>query len=162
MPMTPETAGGDPRGAKTVSCVICGKETETQKTFVCKRCRKAPLCYEHLDREYKACSACAAEERLTLYHNLTIQQGNMKSFLRLTQFIFSLTVIFYGIKRFFYEWVPDFLKVNVFVDYLFLWGGISLAGMALSYVILISQGQKIREMEDKIQDHKAYTKYLRR
>jgi hypothetical protein len=52
--------------------------------------------------------------------------------------------------------------VNVFFDYLFLWGGISLAGMALSYILLISQGQKIRAIEDKIQDHKAYTKYLRR
>ena len=78
------------------------------------------------------------------------------------QFILSLAVIFYCVKRFFYELVPDFLKVNVFFDYLFLWGGISLAGMALSYVLLISQGQKIGEIEEKIQDHKAYTKYLRR
>lgn len=160
--MTPETVSPDPRETKAVSCVICGKKAENQKTFACKRCRKAPLCFEHLDREYKVCSACAAEERLTLYYNLTTQKRNVKSFLRLMQFIFTLVIIFYGVKRFFYELVPEPLKVNVFFDYLFLWGGISLAGMALSYILLISQGQKIRAIEDKIQDHKAYTKYLRR
>jgi hypothetical protein len=160
--MTPETDSPDPRGTKAASCVICGKQTESQKTFVCRRCRKAPLCFEHLDREYKACSACAAEERLTLYHNLVTQKRNIKSFLRLMQFILTLVVIFYSVKRFLYELVPDPLKVNVLFDYLFLWGGISLAGMAMCYVLMISQGQKMRDLEDKIQDHKAYTKYLRR
>jgi len=115
-----------------------------------------------MDREYRVCSGCAAEERLTLYHNLTTQKRNVKSFLRLMQFILTLVVIFYGIKRFFYELVPDPLKVNVFFDYLFLWGGISLTGVALCYIILISQRQKIREIEDKLQNHKASTKYFRR
>jgi len=160
--VTPETVSSDTREAKAVSCVICGKQTESQKTFVCKRCRKAPLCLEHMDREYKVCSGCAAEERLTLYQNLATQERNVKSFLRLMQFILTLVVIFYGVKRFFYELVPDPLKVNVFFDYLFLWGGVSLAGLVLCYIILISQEQKIREIEDKIQDHKASTKYLRR
>jgi len=64
--------------------------------------------------------------RLTLYHNLTMQKRNVKSFLRLMQFILTLVVIFYGVKRFVYELVPDFLKVNVFFDYLILWGGVSL------------------------------------
>lgn len=160
--LTPEITSADTRGGREVACVICGKKTESQKTFVCKRCRKAPLCFEHMDREYKACSACAAEERLTRYHNLTMQKRNVKSFLRLMQFILTLVIIFYGVKRYLYELVPDLLKVNVFFDYLFLWGGVSLAGMALCYVLLFSQGQKAREIEDKIQDHKAYTKYLRR
>jgi hypothetical protein len=115
-----------------------------------------------MDREYKVCSACAAEERLTLYHNLTTQKRNVKSFLRLMQFILMLVIIFYGVKRFLYELVPDFLKVNVFFDYLFLWGGISLAGLALCYIMLISQRQKLREIEDKIQDHKASSRYRRR
>jgi hypothetical protein len=150
------------RGDKAAPCVICGKQTESQKTFVCKRCKKSPLCFEHMDREYKVCSACAAEERLTLYHNLTTQERNIKSFLRLMQFILMLVIIFYGVKRFLYELVPDFLKVNVFFDYLFLWGGISLAGLALCYIMLISQRQKLREIEDKIQDHKASSRYRRR
>jgi hypothetical protein len=160
--LTPEITSADARGGNVATCVICGKQTEGQKTFVCKRCRKSPLCFEHMDREYKVCSACAAEERLTLYHNLTMQKRNVKSFLRLMQFILTLVVIFYGVKRFVYELVPDFLKVNVFFDYLILWGGVSLAGLVLCYIIQISQRQKIREIEDKIQDHKAYTKYLRR
>ncbi|HXX53262.1 MAG TPA: hypothetical protein VEI28_01685, partial [Thermodesulfovibrionales bacterium] len=58
--------------------------------------------------------------------------------------------------------IPDFLKVNIFFDYLILWGGISLAGMALSYIVLISQGQKIRELEDKIQGHKTSSRYFSR
>jgi hypothetical protein len=160
--LTPETTSPDTRGGKATTCVICGKQTESQKTFVCKRCRKSPLCFEHMDREYKVCSACAAEERLTLYHNLTTQKRNVKSFLRLMQFILMLVIIFYGVKRFLYELVPDFLKVNVFFDYLFLWGGISLAGLALCYIMLISQRQKLREIEDKIQDHKASSRYRRR
>ncbi|HXX80802.1 MAG TPA: hypothetical protein VEI46_04585, partial [Thermodesulfovibrionales bacterium] len=124
--------------------------------------KRTPLCFEHMDREYKVCSACAAEERLTLYHTLVTQRGNVKSFLRLMQFILSLVVIFYVVKRFLYGLVPDFLKVNVFFDYLVLWGVISVAGLALCYSILISQRQKIREIEDKIQDHKASSRYVHR
>jgi len=150
------------RGGNAVTCIICGKQAEGQKTFACKRCKKRPLCFEHMDREYKVCSGCAAEERLTLYHNLTTQEKNVKSFLRLMQFILTLVVIFYGVKRFLYGLVPDFLKVNVFFDYLVLWGVISVAGLALCYSILISQRQKIREIEDKIQDHKASSRYVHR
>ena len=151
-----------PREGKAVTCVICGKQTESQKTFVCKRCKKAPLCFEHRDREYRVCSGCAAEERLTLYHNLITQKKNVKSFLRLMQFILTLVVIFYGVKRFLYDLVPDFLRVNVFFGYLILWGGISLTGVALCYMILISQRQKIRELEDKIQLHKTSSRYFHR
>jgi len=147
---------------KAVTCVICGKKIQGQKAFACKRCRKTPVCFEHMDREYKVCSGCAAEERLTLYHTLITQERNVNSFLRLMQFILALVVIFYGVKRFLYELVPDLLRVNVFFDHLILWGGISLAGVAFCYILLISQRQKIREIEDKIQDHKASTKYLRR
>jgi len=150
------------REGKRVTCVICGKQTASQKTFVCKRCKKAPLCIEHMDREYKTCLGCAAEERLTLYHDLTVQTRNVTSFLRLTQFIFTLAVFFFGVKRYLYGLIPDFLKVNIFFDYLILWGGISLAGMALSYIVLISQGQKIRELEDKIQGHKTSSRYFSR
>jgi len=150
------------RESKAVTCIICGKQTESRKTFVCKRCKKAPLCFEHIDREYKVCTGCAAEERLTLYHSLTTQERNVKSFLRLMQFILTLVLIFYGVKRFLYELVPDFLKVNIFFDYLLLWGGVSLTGAAFCYILLISQRQKIREIEDKIQDHKISSRYFQR
>ena len=150
------------REGKAVTCVICGKQTVSRKSFACKRCKKAPLCLEHMDREYKVCSGCAAEERFTLYRNLTTQKKNVKGFLRLMQFILILVVMFYGVKRFFYELVPDFLKMNVFFDYLVLWGVISLAGVALCYSILASQRQKIREIEDKLQEHKASSRYFHR
>ena len=151
-----------PPEGKAVTCVICGKQTESQKTFVCKRCKKAPLCFEHMHREYKVCSGCAAEERLTIYHNLTTQKRNVRSFLRLMQFILTLVIIFYGVKRFLYDLGPDFLKVNVFFDYRSIWGGISLAGTALCYILLLSQRQKFKEIEDKIQDHKTSSRYFHR
>lgn len=147
---------------RTVQCLICEKFTEKEQTFICRKCRKSPLCFEHLDNEYRSCSGCAAEERMKLHKNLMREEVSVRSFLRLTQFIFILIAIFFVIRRLFYEHVPDFLKVNIFFEYLFLWGGVALSGMALCYIMLLSQRQKIKEVEDKIQSHKVYSQYIHR
>lgn len=160
--MLPDITRGGINEGKTVKCIICEKLTESQKTFTCRRCKKSPFCFEHMDSEYRVCSGCAAEERMKLYDSLTRQEGSIKGFLRLMQFILVITVIFFGAKKFFYELVPEFLKVNILVEHLFLWGGMALGGMLLCYVLILSQRQKIREIEEKIQDHKTYSRYLHR
>lgn len=148
------------QGKETVRCIICEKHAEKQKTFTCRKCRKTPFCLEHLDAEFKLCSGCAAEKRMGLYNNLIRQEGSIKAFLRLIQFIFVVVAVFFVVKQLFYEHVPEFMKVNIFFENLFIWGGVAAGGMVFCYVLLYSQRRKIGEIEEKIQSHKVYSRYV--
>jgi ribosomal protein L37E len=143
-----------------VKCLICDKSLESRKTFTCRKCGKSPFCFEHLDREYKACSGCAAEERMRVYRNLVSQERSLRGFLRFTQFIFILAVLFFAVDRFFNEQIPEFLKGSVFFAYVFFWGGAALFGMVLCYALILSQKQKMKEVQLKIQSHKMDSRYM--
>ncbi len=80
--------------------------------------------------------------------------------MRLMQFIVIFIAVFFAVKNFFYEYVPEFMKENVIFGSLYLWGGIAICGIALSALLLRSQKQKIKEIEDKIQSHKARSRYI--
>ena len=144
----------------TVKCLVCEKTAEPQKMFMCRSCRKSPFCFEHLDGEYRICSGCAAEKRITLYHDLLVQERSVRGFLRFTQFIVVLAVFFFSFDRFFHEYIPDFVKGSVFFEYVFYWGGAAVAAMGLCYVIIVSQKQRMRDVDDKIQSHRAHSRYL--
>ncbi len=158
-------AGGsaqtDPKFA-VVKCLICEKSIESQNTFTCKRCRKASLCFDHLDREFRLCSGCAAEERIRVYNNLIGQERSLRGFLRFTQFVFVLALLLFALDRFFYEYAPDFLKTNVFFErdlYLYF-GAAAAVGMAFCYALIIPQKQKMKEIKEKIQRHKTDSRYM--
>ncbi len=146
--------------ASVVKCLLCEKSLETRRSFACGRCKKSPFCLEHLDSEYRVCSGCAAEKRIELYHAIMMQGKSVKGFLRFTQFMFMLAAVFFVFDRLVNEHIPEFLKGSIFFDYVFYWGGAAVAGMALCYVIILSQRQKMKEVEDKIHSHKVHSRYL--
>jgi hypothetical protein len=152
--MQPQTVGS------VLRCLLCEKPVENQRFFTCRRCKKSPFCLEHLDQEYKVCTGCAAEERVRLYRDIVRQERSVKGFLRFTQFVFMLAAMFFAFDRLANEYVPVFLKESFFFEYVFYWGGAAVVGMALCYLIIFSQKQKIREVEDKIQSHKVDARYL--
>jgi hypothetical protein len=51
--------------------------------------------------------------------------------------------------------VPDYVRENVFVEHPFLWGGLTLLGMALCYLSVLSQKKHIEMIEGKIHGYKA-------
>lgn len=145
-----------------VTCLICEKPLESQKAFTCRRCRKSPFCFEHLDREYKVCLGCAAEERMRGYRALVGQERSLKVFFRFTQFVVVLALFMFAFDRFFSDQIPESLKSNIFLEYdLYLYfGGAALAGMVFCYVLILSQKQKMKEVQDKIDGHKTDSKYM--
>jgi len=150
-PMQPETNGS------LVKCCLCEKSLESRKSFACKGCKKSPFCLEHLDPEYKVCSGCATEERIRLYNNLLRQEKGVKGFLRLTQFILVMAIIFLAARNLVHEHIPEFIRENMFFEYVFVWGGAAALGIILCYVIISSQKQKMKEIDGKIHDHKVYS-----
>lgn len=116
----------------------------------------------HLDTEYKLCPGCATEQRIKHYNDLLRQERGIIAFLRLTQFIFMVSVILFAADRFSYDLYFEVLSANIFHEYLFLWAGASIFCVIVCYILLFLQKQKMRLMEDKIQDHRISSRYMRR
>jgi hypothetical protein len=150
------------REGSTSVCILCGEKIERQKSFTCRKCRKTPFCLDHLDREYKLCPGCAAERRIKYYNDLLRQEKNIKAFLRLAQFVFMVSAVLFVAGRFFSDYVPEILKDNIFYNHLFVWGGMAIGAMFLCYILVASQKQKVRGIEEKIQDHRVDSRYMRR
>ncbi|HWR59726.1 MAG TPA: hypothetical protein VN328_12640 [Thermodesulfovibrionales bacterium] len=147
---------------KTPVCFLCNEKIEKHKSFTCRKCRKTPFCLDHLDREYKVCPGCAAERRIKNYNDLLGQEKAVRAFLRLAQFIFMVSAFLFAAGRFFDDYVPEILKENIFYKHLFVWGGLAIGGMLFCYVILYSQRKKVSEVEEKLQDHRVDSRYMRR
>lgn len=116
---------------------------------------------KHLDGEYKLCSGCAFEKRVKLHKDLLQQEKSLRGFLRFAQFIFIFSTILFSASRLFAEQIPDFVRDNIFFEYLFFWGGVAVIGMATSYFLLLSQKRKIQEMGDKIRNSTADNRFSR-
>jgi hypothetical protein len=138
------------RKENPLKCAYCEHSIDDLRHFSCKKCRKSPLCIEHLDREYKTCTACAAEKRIRLYHDLQAQEKSLKGFLRLTQFIFLFVAVLFTASRIFPEHFPDYLKGSVFFEYIYLWGTLSALTMLIIYFLRSSQRRKIDKLDQTI------------
>jgi len=147
------------QGIAELKCLICEKPVERQKTFTCRRCRKSPFCFEHLDREYKTCLGCAAEERMNVYRALVGQERSLKGFFRFTQFVLFLAILFFTADKFYQEYIPEFLRGSVFFEYVFYLGGAAVTGMVLCYVLILSQRQKMKDVQEMIHRHKTDSRY---
>ncbi|HXX53521.1 MAG TPA: hypothetical protein VEI28_03015 [Thermodesulfovibrionales bacterium] len=143
----------------TAVCRACEQEIGKRGSFTCKQCRKSPFCLEHLDREFKVCPGCAAEERIAFYSNLVRQERNLTAFLRFSQFIFIVVAILFAAGRFFRSSIPSYIRDNVFFEYLFLWGGLAALGMVCCILFLPGQRKKIREIDGSIRGPREYRKY---
>ncbi len=147
------------KNAPTVKCLICDRLVERGKTFTCRKCRKSPFFFEHLDPECKICSGCAVEEMIRPSNSLLRQEKGVRGFLRLNQFILLVAFVFVAAAKLFHEHIPEFISGNIFFEYVYVWGAAAVVGIVLCYIVVASQKQKIKEIEGKIRNHKAYWRY---
>lgn len=143
-------------------CPLCEKYTEHVKTFTCKKCKKTNLCLEHMDPEHKTCSGCAMEGRVILQNNIERQINGIKGLLRLLQFIFIAAAILFSSKKLLYDHLPEFIKESIFLEYVVLWGVISICGMALCYIFILLQKQQLTGISDKVHNQKIQARYINR
>jgi hypothetical protein len=143
------------RGRDTVKCLYCERYVDAGKTFSCRRCRKKPICLDHRDREYGVCSGCAAEARIVRYRDLLGQEKSLRSFLRLSQFVFMVGAFLFAAKRFFAEHLPAYIAENPFLQYPLIFGGTAVAGIVFCYACLSSQKGKLAQVEQEIHRHRA-------
>lgn len=147
--------------AGKVACIICERFIEENKTFTCINCRRSSICLEHFDQEYKVCSGCATEKRLTLYNDLQRQEKSIKGFLRLTQFIFLLFAVLFACSKLIPDYIPEYIKGNIFFEYSFILAGISVIGIVLFFIFKSSHKSRLAELNEKIQDYRRFKKYSR-
>jgi len=161
MPAERKTTRPETSETATVICIGCDKPVEREKTFICRRCKRSPFCFTHLDREFKICSGCAFEKRVGLYNDLLKQEKSLRGFLRLMQFIFLLSAILFSGTRLFVERVPDLVRDNIFFSYVYVWGALAVVGMGFCYVLLFSQKQKASALNVKIHETTAEKRFSR-
>jgi hypothetical protein len=144
-----------------VKCIGCDKPVEKAKTFMCRRCKRSPFCFTHLDQEFKICSGCAFEMRVRLYNDLLKQEKSLRGFLRLMQFIFILSALLFSGTRLFVERIPDLVRDNIFFEYVYVWGALAVIGMAVCYMVLFSQKQKAAALNENIHATTAEKRFSR-
>lgn len=135
------------RKEELVRCSVCDVYLEGDKGFICSRCRRGPLCKIHRVPRRRECASCVYEMQKKDLNNLRVQEHNLKSFLRLLQFLFLVFAIFFIALKTGIPEVLDSLRSSIIMDGLGYLGGLSVVGYLIFYGILYNQRQKISEME---------------
>lgn len=119
--------------------------------FICKSCRKKPLCPTHRDEEYRGvCIRCASTLRAKKLADLRAGLSSIKAFLRLMQFLFLLFAVMFIVERLMPGMAPEFLLENFLVKYLYVWGALSALGFVVMYVVYLGQKSSVSRLETEI------------
>ena len=77
------------------SCTICDAYLKNGEGFICPKCRRGPLCRNHRLSGNKLCTSCVYDVKAEEMTALRAQEQSIKGFLRMTQFLFLLSVILF-------------------------------------------------------------------
>lgn len=130
-----------------LTCKICGSYLRKEEGFTCPRCRRSPLCRSHRAPGRKECTGCVLEMKTRELRDLQKQEHNIRSFLRLTQFVFLVFAIFFISSKTGLAETVSFLRNNIIMENLGYLGGLSASGYILFYIILYNQKSRIRKLE---------------
>lgn len=145
-----------------VQCVECGQYMNQFAAFICKSCRRKPLCPTHKDEEYRGlCARCAGAMRIKKLAEMREGLRSIKGFLRLLQFVFLLFSIIFIAKQLIPGLTPPYILDNFFVDYLYIWGSLSAVGFVAMYIIYLSQKGSVNRLETEIES-KRIAAYVHR
>jgi uncharacterized protein (DUF983 family) len=131
-------------------CSVCDIYLEGEKGFICPRCRRGPLCKSHRVLGRRECASCVFEMQRKDLNDLKTQEHNLRSFLRLLQFLFIVFAIFFIALK---TGIPEVLNIvesSVITMGIKYVGGLSVAGYVLFYGVLLVQRRKIAEMESEM------------
>ena len=131
-------------------CPVCEVYMKKTEGFICSTCKRGPLCKKHKVIRSSECASCVYDRKRKGLLLLKEQEMNLKSFLRLLQFLFLVFAIFFIALRAGLEDTVDFLHSSFLKDGLLYLGGISVLGYIVFYFILYNQRGKIQEVESEI------------
>jgi len=128
-------------------CLVCDVYVHPEESFVCPRCKKAPLCRRHRVPGRKECASCVFDIRKKELMALNGQETSIKQFLRFLQFIFLVfAVLFVALKFGLGEYV-ELLREPVLAKYLLYLGIIPVLAYILFAALLYNQRGKIADAE---------------
>ena len=78
-----------------IRCSVCDVYLEGDKGFTCPKCRRGPLCKSHRVARRRECASCVYEMQKKDLNDLKTQEQNLRSFLKLLQFLFIVFAIFF-------------------------------------------------------------------
>jgi hypothetical protein len=128
-------------------CPVCDVYVTREEGFICPRCRRGPLCKSHRVPGRRECASCVFDMQNKELIALREQEQSLNSFLRLLQFLFLVFAVLFVALRTGVTEVLDFLQDSVITAGFGYMGVLSVVGYAIFYLLLLSQRQKIREME---------------
>jgi hypothetical protein len=131
-------------------CPVCEVYMKKTEGFICSTCRRGPLCKKHKVVRSTECASCVYDRRRKDLLLLKGEEINLKSFLRLLQFIFLVFAVFFIALRAGLGDAVEFLKSSFIADGLLYLGGIAVFGYIVFYFILRIQRGKIQEIESEI------------
>lgn len=131
-------------------CPVCEDYMKKTEGFICSTCKRGPLCKKHKVAKSSECASCVYDRRRKALLLLKEQEMNLKSFLRLLQFLFLVFAVFFIALRAGLEDTVEFLRSSYITDGLLYLGGIAVFGYMVFYFILYIQRGKIQEVESEI------------
>jgi hypothetical protein len=133
------------------SCTICDAYLKNGEGFICPKCRRGPLCRNHRLPGNKVCTSCVFDVKAEEVGALRAQEQGIKGFLRLTQFVFLLSVIFFVVMKMRLSEIEEFMEHAWITDYVvYIMGGVGVVGYVLFYTILYGQRKRINQLESEI------------
>lgn len=107
------------------------------------------MCRTHRFPGERECSGCVMEIRAGELTSLRRQEQNLRSFLRLLQFVFLVFSILFIASKLGVAETVDILRDNVIMDHLIFFLCISVVGYAVFYGILYYQRKRINHLDQK-------------
>jgi hypothetical protein len=133
-----------------LKCPVCDVYMKKNEGFICSACKRGPLCRAHKVAGSTECASCVYDRRRKALLTLKEQEMNLKSFLRLLQFLFLVFAVFFIALRAGLEDTVEFLQSSYITDGLLYLGGIAVFGYIFFYFILYNQRGRIQKVESEI------------
>lgn len=134
-----------------IKCPVCDTYFLQKEGFNCPKCKRGPLCKKHRVHGRRECISCIIDLKIRELNILKGQTHNIKSFLRLTQFVFLLFSVFFVSMRLGLAEIVEILQNNLIADSTIYLGMVSVLGYIIFYTILYNQRQKIGLLESEIE-----------
>lgn len=141
---------GEEGGQELLRCPVCDTYIKREEGFVCPKCRRGPLCRSHRVPNRRECASCVFDMQNKELIGLREQEQSLKSFLRLLQFFFIVFAILFVAVRTGASEVLEFLQDSFISGGVGYMGALSVVGYVIFYLLLITQRQRIREMESSL------------
>ena len=137
-----------------IRCPVCEVYMKKTEGFICSKCKRGPLCNKHKVIRSSECGSCLYDRRRKDLLLLKEQEINLKSFLRLLQFLFLVFAVFFIALKIGLENTVEFLKDSFIIELLPYIGGGAFLGYVVFYFILNNQNSKSSELENVIRKMK--------